>query len=63
MRKVALIKEVIGYKGNFLFNTDKPDGTLRKVTDVSKLEKLEWKHSVSLENGIQKMYEWYLNTI
>jgi GDP-L-fucose synthase len=54
-----LIKEVIGYKGDFLFNTDKPDGTLRKVTDVSKLEKLKWKHSVSLENGIQRMYEWY----
>jgi GDP-L-fucose synthase len=59
----TLIKGVIGYEGDFLFNTDKPDGTLRKVTDVSKLEKLAWKHSVSLENGIQKMYEWYLNKI
>ncbi|WP_435414250.1 GDP-L-fucose synthase family protein [Polaribacter aestuariivivens] len=55
-----LIKEVVGYKGEFTFNSDKPDGTMRKVTDVSKLEKLGWQHSVKLKKGVQLMYDWYL---
>ncbi|QNM85179.1 GDP-L-fucose synthase [Polaribacter pectinis] len=55
-----LIKEVVGFKGDFIFNSDKPDGTMRKVTDVSKLKKLGWQHSVKLEKGIQMMYDWYL---
>ncbi|QTD36211.1 GDP-L-fucose synthase [Polaribacter batillariae] len=55
-----LIKEVVGYKGEFVFNSDKPDGTMRKVTDVSKLKKLGWQHSVKLEEGVQIMYDWYL---
>jgi GDP-L-fucose synthase len=54
-----LIKDVIGYKGEFYFNTSKPDGTMRKVTDVSKLHSLGWKHKVELEEGIKKIYEWY----
>ena len=55
-----LIKEVIGFKGDFVFNTDKPDGTMRKVTDVSRLNDLGWKHSVGLEKGVEMMYDWYL---
>ena len=55
------IKDEIGYKGNFTFNTSKPDGTMKKLTDVSKLHALGWKHQVSLENGIEKMYSWYLS--
>ncbi|QTE21495.1 GDP-L-fucose synthase family protein [Polaribacter cellanae] len=55
-----LIKEIVGYKGKFVFNKDKPDGTMRKVTDVSKLEKLGWQHAVKLEKGVQMMYDWYL---
>lgn len=55
-----LIKKIIGYKGDFVFNTEKPDGTLRKVTDVSKLKKLGWKYKVELEDGIRRMYSWYL---
>ncbi len=54
-----LIKDKIGYQGELVFNTDKPDGTMRKVTDVSKLNGLGWKHSVELDDGIDKMYEWY----
>ena len=54
-----LIKDIIGYKGDFYFNTSKPDGTMRKVTDVSKLHNLGWKHSVELEDGVRKVYEWY----
>ncbi len=55
-----LIKNIVGYKGDFVFNTEKPDGTMRKVTDVSKLQSLNWKHSVDLKEGIKKMYDWYL---
>lgn len=54
-----LIKKRIGFKGSLLFNTSKPDGTMRKVTDVTKIHTLGWKHTVGLEEGIDKMYEWY----
>jgi GDP-L-fucose synthase len=56
----SLIKEIVGFKGNLYFNSSKPDGTMRKVTDVSKLHSLGWKHKVELEEGIKKLYEWYL---
>ena len=54
------IQKVIGFKGELYFNTDKPDGTMKKLTDVSKLHGLGWKHKVDLTEGIEKMYEWYL---
>jgi GDP-L-fucose synthase len=54
-----LIKDIIGYNGEFYFNISKPDGTMRKVTDVSKLHSLGWRHKIELENGIRKVYEWY----
>lgn len=54
-----LIREVVGYRGEVYFNTDKPDGTMRKLTDVSKLHALGWRHTVELREGITKMYEWY----
>ncbi|MBK3333191.1 GDP-L-fucose synthase [Persephonella atlantica] len=57
-----LIKDIVGFKGDLYFNTLKPDGTMRKVTDVSKLHSLGWKHKTSLEEGIRKLYDWYLNT-
>jgi nucleoside-diphosphate-sugar epimerase len=56
-----LIRETIGFKGELYFNTSKPDGTLRKLTDPSKLHQLGWKHSVELQDGVRKMYEWYLS--
>ena len=55
------IKSIIGFKGELVYNVDKPDGTLRKLTDVSKLNALGWKHKIKLEDGIKKMYEWYTN--
>jgi GDP-L-fucose synthase len=55
-----LIKDVVGYNGDFVFNTDKPDGTLKKLTDCSKLNNLGWKHKIELADGIKKMYQWYL---
>lgn len=55
------IKSEIGFNGNLVFNTNKPDGTMRKLTDVSKLHSLGWKHSIELESGIKNIYNWYLN--
>ncbi len=58
-----LIKKDIGFNGSFKFNTDKPDGTLKKLTNVDKLNTLGWMHEVALERGIRKMYIWYKNKI
>ena len=58
-----LIKNIVGYKGKLYFNTSKPDGTMIKLTDTSKLHKLGWSHNVELEDGIRTMYEWYLSDI
>ncbi len=54
-----LIKSIVGFEGNLVFNADKPDGTLKKLTDVSKLHALGWKHKVALEEGIERVYQWY----
>ncbi len=54
------IKKIVGFKGELIFNTSMPDGMMRKVTDVSKLHNLGWKHTIELEEGIQKLYDWYL---
>lgn len=56
-----LIKTKIGFTGDFNFNAHKPDGTLKKLTDVSKLNNLGWKHHVDLELGVQKLITWYRN--
>lgn len=56
-----LIKNVVGFKGELLFDTTKPDGTPRKLMDVSKLHQLGWRHKVELEEGIQLAYQDYLN--
>ena len=55
-----LIKNVVGFSGEFYFNTDKPDGTMRKLTDVSKLHSLGWHHKIEIEEGVKALYEWYL---
>ena len=57
-----LIQEIIGFKGELTFNTEKPDGTMVKLTDPSKLHSLGWKHKVELEDGIRTMYNWYLSS-
>ncbi len=54
-----IIKEHVGFKGELYFNTEKPDGTMIKLTDPSKLNQLGWKHTVELTEGIEKMYAWY----
>ena len=58
IKELALtIKKVIGFEGELTFNTDKPDGTPRKLMDVSKLEKIGWKYSIELEEGIKNVYK------
>ncbi len=55
-----IIKDVVGFKGNLYFDTNKPDGTMVKLTNTSKLSTLGWKYKVELRQGIELMYEWYL---
>jgi len=54
-----LIKKEVGFNGRLVFNTDKPDGTLKKLTDVTKLKALGWSHEVTLEEGVKTIYQWY----
>jgi GDP-L-fucose synthase len=54
------MKSEINYKGRIFYNSEKPDGTMRKLTDPTKLHALGWRHTVELEEGVRKMYEWYV---
>lgn len=61
IKEVAtLIREKIGYGGNLMFDSSKPDGTLRKLTNVSKLHALGWHHKIEIDEGVQLLYNWYL---
>jgi len=55
-----LISHVIGYSGTIVFDPSKPDGTMRKLTDVTKLHALGWHHRIEINEGIKKLYAWYL---
>jgi GDP-L-fucose synthase len=55
-----LVMSVVGYSGRITFDTAKPDGTPRKLMDVSRLHKLGWRHKIDLESGIRSTYEWFL---
>ena len=64
IREVAeKIMEEIGFKGELRWDSSKPDGTLRKLTDVSKLHGLGWHHQVEIDEGVHRLYEWYLQGI
>ncbi len=56
-----LIAQTIGYKGTLEFDRSKPDGTMRKLTDPSKLQAMGFRHKVELDEGIRLLYKWYLN--
>lgn len=51
-----LVKKTVGYEGDLVFNTSKPDGTPRKLMDVSRINQLGWKHNISLEEGVKMVY-------
>ncbi len=61
IRQLAeLIIATVGYQGKLTFDSSKPDGTMRKLTDPSKLHALGWHHKIDIEEGVQRMYQWYL---
>ncbi len=60
---VERIKEVVGFEGMIKYDTSKPDGTPRKLMDVSRLNGLGWKARISLKDGIKETYEWYKNQV
>ena len=64
IRKVAeLIMSEIGFKGELRWDSSKPDGTMKKLTDVSKLHSLGWQHKIEIDEGVHRLYEWYLKGI
>jgi GDP-L-fucose synthase len=64
IRELALlIKGVVGFEGELLFDTTKPDGTPRKLCDVSKIHALSWKHTLGLKDGVVGTYAWYLENV
>ena len=58
-----MLKEITGYEGRLEFDTEKPDGNLRKLLDSSKLHDWGWSHKVSLRDGLQKTYDWFLENV
>lgn len=59
----SMIKDATGYAGDILFDASKPDGTMRKLTDVSRLHSLGWHHSIELPEGIGRLFRWYLDDV
>lgn len=57
------IVDVVGYKGKLLWDSSKPDGTMLKLCDVSKLHALGWHHTVEIDEGIERLYRWYLASV
>ncbi len=57
----GLVKEAVGFRGQLAFDASKPDGTPRKLTDVSRLHALGWTHRVEIEEGVPRLYQWYLD--
>ena len=55
------MQRVVGFEGTLGFDTTKPDGTPRKLMDVSRLKNLGWQYSLSLEDGLRKTYEWFVS--
>ena len=55
------IKEVVGYQGEIVLDSTKPDGSPRKLLDVSRLHSLGWHHSISFADGIRSTYKWFLD--
>ena len=56
-----LVKQAVSYQGAIKWDASKPDGTLRKLTDVSKLHALGWRHSMEIEDGVPALYNWYIS--
>lgn len=55
-----LVKKIVGFEGELVFDASKPDGTPRKLSDVSRLHSLGWRHRIGLEDGVRETYEWFV---
>ena len=58
-----LVVKAVGFEGTVAFDASKPDGTMRKLIDVEKLHRLGWTHKVEIEDGVQKLFEWYKSSL
>ena len=58
-----LCKSTIEYNGEIRWDATKPDGTMRKLTDVSKLHSLGWQHKIEIEDGVKALFEWYIENL
>jgi len=56
-----MVRRTVGFEGTIRWDASKPDGTMRKLCDVSRLHALGWHHAIELEDGIERLYKWYLN--
>ena len=64
IRELAeLVVKTVGFKGELLFDATKPDGTMRKLIDISKLHSLGWTHKVEIEDGVQRLFDWYKQSL
>ena len=64
IRKLSqLVVKAVGFEGEVAFDASKPDGTMRKLIDVSKLHSLGWTHKVEIEDGVQKLFDWYKHSL
>lgn len=58
----GMVKRTVGFEGELVFDTSKPDGTPRKLADSSRLNSLGWQHRIDLEEGLDDVYRWFLET-
>lgn len=58
-----LIKKIVGFNGKLVWDKSKPDGTPRRILDVSRLHNLGWKHKINLLDGLKSYYRWYLDNL
>lgn len=64
IRELAdLVKQTVGFEGEIIWDTEKPNGTLRKLIDVEKLHSLGWTHQVEIEQGVQRLFKWYQKSL
>ncbi|MDE7185401.1 MAG: NAD-dependent epimerase/dehydratase family protein, partial [Lachnospiraceae bacterium] len=64
IRELAeIVRRVVGYEGEIVWNKEMPDGTPRKLTDVTKLHNLGWMHKIELEEGVQLAYDWFKENV
>jgi GDP-L-fucose synthase len=58
-----LMAKIVGFKGKIIFDKTKPDGTPRKLLDVSKIQSFGWRHEIELENGLRSTYDWFVSAL